>query len=319
MTYMESAKVGIIVPVYKAEKTLRKCLDSIVAQTLTEWEAILVDDGSPDACGQICDEYAAKDGRFRVVHQSNRGVAMARQAGVEAARGEYIIHADADDWVEPTMLVELYGKAIEMSADVVICDYYNNTRIGEFYVKQQPTELHPNKVLEEMFHGLHGSLCNKLVKRDCYTKYNLHFYEGIDYCEDVLIWVQLLRHEEVEVAYLPKAFYHYVQYPMSITNNYTIETLNAQKKFITTLSGLLSENSYPVVKSKGLAKELTYRNAILSNKDFDMLYPEIKSVYHDNIVMRMMYRLAFTGHHFLAGLLRKVYWIINGKTTNSLS
>lgn len=308
---MESAKVSIIIPVFKAEKTLCKCLDSIVAQTLSEWEGILVDDGSPDACGQICDEYAAKDVRFRVIHQANSGVAMARQAGVDAARGEYVIHADADDWMESTMLEELYGKAKETTADVVICDYYNDTLVGEIYEKQQPTDLAPRKLLEDIFHRLHGSLCNKLVLRACYTKYDLHFYEGINYCEDVLIWVQLLEHDDVKVAYLPKAFYHYVQHPMSITNNYTIETLNAQKRFITALSGLLSEDSYPVVKSKGLAKELAYRYAVLSDVEFDKLYPEIKSVHHDNLVMRMMYRLAFTRHHTLANCLRNMYSVFN--------
>ena len=308
---MEFAKVSIIIPVYKAEKTLRKCLDSIVAQTLSEWEGILVDDGSPDACGQICDEYAAKDGRFRVIHQANRGVAMARQIGVDAARGEYVIHADADDWTEPTMLEELYGKAKKTSADVVICDYFVNDNRGERYVAQRPINMEPRKILDEMFHRLHGSLCNKLVTRACYTKYYLHFYEDINYCEDVLIWVQLLRYDDVKVAYLPQAFYHYVQHPMSITNNYTIETLNAQKRFITALSGLLSENSYPVVKSKGLAKELTYRNAILSDVEFDKLYPEIKSAHHDNLAMRIMYRLAFTGHHSFANTLRKVYRIVH--------
>lgn len=316
---MTSPIVSIIIPVYKAEATLCKCLNSFVSQSLIEWEAILVDDGSPDGSGQICDEYAAKDHRFRVIHQQNRGVAMARQAGVDAAWGEYIIHADADDWVESAMLEKLYSKAQETGADVVICDYYNDTLIGEFYEKQEPSQLEPNIVLNEMFHRLHGSLCNKFVKRACYTRYNLHFYKGINYCEDVLVWVQLFRHEEIKIAYLPQSFYHYVQSPLSITNHYTMETLDMQKKYVTVLSELLPKDSYPVQKAKEWTKELAYRNSVLSNKEYDDLYPEIKISHHKNAVMRLMYRFAFTGHYCFANLLRKTYWKSHGKREDHLS
>lgn len=117
--------VSVVIPVYKAEAWLHRALDSICAQSLNNWECILVDDGSPDRSGEICDEYAEKDRRFRVIHQKNGGVSSARQAGIDAAKGEYSIHIDPDDWVEPTMLEELYHKAKEDNADMVICDYYN--------------------------------------------------------------------------------------------------------------------------------------------------------------------------------------------------
>ena len=305
---MNTPLVSIIIPVYKAEATLHKCLDSIVNQTMKEWEAVLVDDGSPDSSGQICDEYAAKDSRFRVVHQQNSGVAMARQTGVDIVLGEFVIHADADDWVESTMLEELYSKAKESCADVVICDYYNDTLVGEFYQKQEPTSLEPRIILEEIFHRLHGSLCNKLVKRACYTEYNLHFYKGINYCEDVLVWAQLLRYENIKIAYLPRAFYHYVQSPQSITNHYTKDTLDIQKKYVAVLSELLPKDSNPVRKAKEWTKELAYRNSVLSNKEFDCLYPEIKTSHHNNAVMRLMYWLAFNGHYCFADLLKKIYW-----------
>lgn len=308
---MKELKITIIMPVYKAEATIHKSLDSIIAQTLTDWELVIVDDGSPDACGRICDEYAAKDIRLHVIHQKNRGVAAARQVGIEMARGEYIIHVDADDWVEPTMLEEMYNKAKETNADVVICDFFNNSYKGEHYVKQEPSDLSPSNVLNEMFQGLHGSLCNKLMRRYCYTLYNLHFFENINYCEDVLLWAQLLRNEEVKLTYLPCAFYHYVQHSESITNQYSLDTFKAHKYFISALSQLLSPNSTPVIKSKQLAKKLTFLNSILSDKEFDMLYPEIKSAPHEYLLMRIMFRLAFTGHHFPAKLLRSFYRIIH--------
>lgn len=106
-------KISVIVPVYKAEKYLRKCVDSILNQTFSNFELILVDDGSPDQSGQICDEYAGKDKRINVIHKKNDGVSAARQSGLDASSGDYVIHADPDDWVEPQMLKELYAKAID--------------------------------------------------------------------------------------------------------------------------------------------------------------------------------------------------------------
>ena len=98
------AEVSIIVPVYQVESYLRKCLDSILAQTFTDFELILVDDGSTDRSGQICDEYAEMDERVKVIHQQNRGVAAARNNGIACANGDYLCFVDADDWIEDTMI-----------------------------------------------------------------------------------------------------------------------------------------------------------------------------------------------------------------------
>ena len=106
-------KISIIVPVYKAETYLSRCLDSIINQTFKNFEVLLIDDGSPDCSGEICDKYAAMDTRIRVLHKENGGVSSARQMGLDNAKGEYTIHADPDDWVEPNMLEELYKKAKE--------------------------------------------------------------------------------------------------------------------------------------------------------------------------------------------------------------
>ena len=115
--------ISIIVPVYKAEKYLSRCLDSILAQTFQDYEVILVDDGSPDRSGEICEMYAQKDTRFNVIHQPNRGVSCARMSGLKACKGLYVIQYDPDDWVESDMLSVLFQSAIENSAEVVICDY----------------------------------------------------------------------------------------------------------------------------------------------------------------------------------------------------
>lgn len=116
--------ISIIVPVYKVEPYLRKCVDSILAQTYTNIEVILVDDGSPDGCPAICDEYAAKDRRVVVIHQRNAGVSVARNAGLDAAKGEYIAFVDSDDWIEPDMYEVLYQVIRASGADMAESSYW---------------------------------------------------------------------------------------------------------------------------------------------------------------------------------------------------
>src|SRR5574344_858629 len=104
--------ISVIVPVYKVEKYLAKCVESIIRQTYTDLEIILVDDGSPDGCPAICDEFARKDARIKVIHQKNGGLALARNAGLDIASGDLIAFVDSDDWCEPGMLSALYEMII---------------------------------------------------------------------------------------------------------------------------------------------------------------------------------------------------------------
>lgn len=233
-------KISIIIPVYNASDTIRRMLDSILAQTLNEFEVLMIDDGSTDESGRIVDEYSAKDKRFKAFHKQNEGVAMARQLGVDNAKGEYCIHADADDWMDSTMLEELYTEAKAKDADVVVTDYFVCSKQGETVCKQQPSDLSPEHVLQDMFDNkLFGALWHKLVCTDLYRKYNAKFFKGINHCEDLLIWVQLLQHLEVKVSYLPKAYYHYVVNDNSITRHFTHETYEMRLRFRDKLKELL--------------------------------------------------------------------------------
>jgi len=117
-------KVSIVVPIYGVEKYLNQCVDSILAQTLTDIEIILVDDGSPDKCPQMIDEYAKRDRRVVAVHQPNGGYGVAVNHGIELARGEYIGIIESDDWIEPTMYEKLYNNAVKNNSDVVKCSFY---------------------------------------------------------------------------------------------------------------------------------------------------------------------------------------------------
>lgn len=106
-------EISIIVPIYKVEKYLQRCIDSVLSQDFTDWEMILVDDGSPDRCPEICDENTHKDSRIKVVHKANRGLISARQAGVRIANGKYLMHLDSDDWLQPKALSTLYNQIIK--------------------------------------------------------------------------------------------------------------------------------------------------------------------------------------------------------------
>ena len=201
-------KVSVIVAAYNAEKYLSRCLDSIAAQTFRDWECVVVNDGSTDKTAEIVDSYVAKDRRFRVIHKENGGVASARQAGLDAAQGEYTIHADADDWVEPEMLEEMYAAACANHSDMVFCDFYEIHKDQIKYNSQRPESHDRLTIFGQTFNILSGSLCNKLIKRTCFLDYQISFEQGVNYEEDKLVCLKILSHDIV-VTYLEKAFYHY--------------------------------------------------------------------------------------------------------------
>lgn len=259
--------VSVIVPVYKAETTIHRCVDSLLVQTLKDFEIVLVDDGSPDRCGEICDEYARNDSRIKVIHQKNMGVSAARQTGIDNATGKYTIHADPDDWVEPTELEELYKKAKEDDADMVICDFYEN---DDIYHKQEPSSLDSKVVLYELFQQLHGSCCNKLIRRACYSDYCIKFPKDIHLREDVYVLCAMLLHP-IKVSYLSKAFYHYVQRPMEDA-----------------LSHFYDESSY----QHDLRMEKCFDELL---KDVPLVYGRMKEVIALSVTGRAFF---FGGHYF---------------------
>ena len=238
---MKKPQISIIVPVYNVEQYLQSCLNSIIAQTYKDWELLLIDDGSPDKSGAICDEYAKKDVRIRVFHKENGGVSSARQKGQDEARGEYTIHVDPDDWIEPSMLEDLYVKAEEENAELVICDYFVNEGSQQYYIKQKPTKLDNKVVLRELFQQLHGSCCNKLVKRACYSG-KVNFPKGINCCEDLIWCIQVLKCKP-KISYINKAYYHY----MITTTNSQSKSISADRslqdlKMLHVLESLLSSD-----------------------------------------------------------------------------
>lgn len=148
--------ISIIVPVYNAEKHLHRCIDSILDQRFKEFEAVLVNDGSSDNSGKICDDYSLKDSRIKVIHKTNGGASSARNAGMEAAEGDYIGFVDADDWIETDMYSAMYSKALEHDVDLVLSDHRRVTADHSYVVTQPIREGFYDKeaLINEYYHCL---------------------------------------------------------------------------------------------------------------------------------------------------------------------
>lgn len=195
--------VSIIIPIYKTEKYLRRCLDSVVNQTYRNLEIILVDDGSPDGCGKICDEYAARDGRVKVIHQENAGPGAARNAGLDIATGEYISFVDSDDWVTSDMAEYAVKLAASENADIVSLAYILTSKEKPAFKETNDIKVFDSKAALEFFveTGMttRTSECpvwSKLFKAELFDE--IRFPEGIFY-EDIVVNVELIKKSRIYV------------------------------------------------------------------------------------------------------------------------
>lgn len=241
-------KISVVVPVYKAEAVLNRCIDSILSQTYVNLELILVDDGSPDHSGMICDQYAESDSRVQVIHKRNAGVAAARNSGLEIATGEYCTFVDSDDYIEPTMYQSMMDIAVRYNCDVVMCDcvkeyedkreiYTHDIRPGYYNRSQLEKEYFPNLLMMpnvEYPPTISNGLClyrqsqllsanemnqgdKKRLKNTCYK---LRYEEGIRFSEDLLFGAELLYHANSFYYMKGQCFYHYWMNPQSVTHTF---------------------------------------------------------------------------------------------------
>lgn len=220
------AKISVIVPVYKVEKYLCRCVDSLLQQTYPDLEIILVDDGSPDRCGQICDRYAEAHSHVRVVHKENGGLSSARNAGIAAATGDYIGFVDSDDYVEPEMYAKLYGALAANDADISLCSYtYVDEETGAVDEKMRQSSPVKDEVLSRIQaleklnpaaegNSFYVTAWNKLYKRELFR--DCLFREGWIHEDEFLVHHIFSRCEKI--ATLAEPLYLYVQRMGSITN-----------------------------------------------------------------------------------------------------
>ena len=300
--------VTAIVPIYKAEAYIRRCLDSLASQTLKSLEVLLIDDGSPDRSGEICEEYAKRFPKFRVIHKANEGLNATLELGIKEAKGEYTIQVDPDDWVDPEMYEQMYLRAQQDNADMVICDISVIKRKGTEHSRQQPSSLSSAVVLAEMFTTLHGSCCNKLVRNSLYAQYDVHHPKGFTQCEDLYVTSSLLSHD-LRVSYIPRAFYHYDQTinSNSIIKHYGRETLEQDLRMFQAFDKL--SESFGTARRVCLERmaQLIVSRAMKSGalssrefaKHFGTMAPHIQSNPRLKPLRKLKYVAACRGYYFL--------------------
>lgn len=226
--------ISIIVPVYKVEQYLPKCVDSILAQTYTNFELLLVDDGSPDNCGKICDEYAEKDTRIRVIHKKNGGPSSARNQGIDCAIGEYVVFVDSDDTIMETYLENLYTRIAETKTDICFEGITGKCRDidpkGVLLFGENLTQEKEQFLLQfiKLCSGITGHVYRKIYRREIIG--DIRFREDLFWGED-LTWVASVAFHAKSFSWVDGNLYCYRENAQSITNTYKKNMLRNQLGF----------------------------------------------------------------------------------------
>lgn len=220
--------ISVIVPIYNVEKYLPQCLESIIGQTYTELEIILVDDGSTDSCGNICDTYALRDCRIKVIHKKNGGLVSARKAGVDAASGEYVGYVDGDDWIEPDMFEWLFQTIRTENVDIAMCGRFEDTGkirrkvyqgipAGRYDKRKLTERVYPNMIVNGAFFewGIFPGVWDKLFRRELLERFQMAVDERLTMGEDAACTYPCMLNAD-SVCILHECLYHYRQISSSM-------------------------------------------------------------------------------------------------------
>lgn len=268
--------ISVIVPVYRVEKFLRQCIESIQQQTYKDLEIILVDDGSDDDCPEICDEYAKSDSRIKVIHKANGGLSDARNAGIEVATGEYIAFVDSDDYIHPRMY-EYMKRALDyyQDADIAICPYKEVQEDEEQVYKEEKAEceyylLEHEQIMEEMFskeYGLYIVAWNKLYRTSIWN--NLRFPVGKIHEDEFTSYIPLFHAREIACFWSP--LYYYRQRNGSIMSLFKkqacLDNLEALQGKMRYFEKYADEKSYVLCASRSLENMIYYYHKAVENDE----------------------------------------------------
>ena len=258
---MEKKKISVIVPIYNVEKYLERCIDSLIDQSYRNIEIILVDDGSPDRCPQICDAYAHKDSRIKVIHKENAGVASARNAGLYVATGEYIGFVDSDDWVSNEMYQILYEDICRYEADIACCGYSKvlDGKINNEDYFEQKKCVDRNEAAQLFFQpyclqGYYTSNCNKIFKYTCICPKGkmIEFEEGVLLGEDERWLMEVLcNSNRVSLNSEQHYYYNYMGNENSASANAKAVNIKHRIDEVDT-----SKLTYETMKTNGFSKDV---------------------------------------------------------------
>lgn len=282
------AEISIIVPVYQVEKYIRQCIESILAQTFTDFELILVDDGSIDNSGKICDEYAANDKRIRVIHKENGGLSDARNKGMENAAGKYFMFVDSDDYIAPNMVECLYENMLKECADLVVCNFchfFEDSGEKDFSTQIQAEVLSGKEIFynrkNERNYGFWTVAWNKLYKTEIFGNFRFPFGK---YHEDEF-WANSIYRLDIKVVAISDSLYYYRQRENSIMGNQNIKKCFDIIDAFTERIDVYLEQQYSVEAYKVLIyslEHLTESKRLIKNKqdkeDFIRAKDKLKNI-----------------------------------------
>lgn len=315
----DSCKVSVIVPVYNAELYLDKCVRSVLAQTLEGLEIILVDDGSTDQSGSMCDAYAAQDVRVRVLHLENGGPARARNHGIELAQGTYIGFVDSDDYVESSMFERLYKTAEQTGSDIAMCSIAVDKAgaIRPIVMNYQPlysgAEVKDGLLRRYYTGGTNGlnSMCNKLFRRSMIVRHSLKIDETLRRAEDAWFVFDCLKVANI-VCFLPEVLYYYYQNPASIMHSLHVDQF---EKWTRTRNRLLAENEqlgfaldWKLFYRDYLYKTVVFCKEMVRRRELGV----VRSVFEDPVLLRAIPHRANLPTHIHALL-----WLIEYRHHNA--
>lgn len=287
-------KISIIVPVYKVEQYLPKCIDSILAQTYHNWELLLIDDGSPDNSGHICEEYAQKDERIRVFHKKNGGVSSARNFGLDNAEGDYIMFVDSDDWISVDCLAICMNEILKSNLDAVQFGFISVTSNKENpKLKVATLPLDGEQYIQS--NSFNVCVGGGIYKREIIEENKLRFPIDLKLAEDQIFVLSFIK-KAVRIKYLGRAMYYYLQRSDSAVHapksedmlkscEYLISCSKewfASKSFIDSMIVLfiidmIKNNDVPYKKLKCIYKKQNVNNFIGVSK-FQQLFPKIAKI-----------------------------------------
>lgn len=282
-------KVSVIVAVYNAEAYIDRCMRSLLCQTLKEIEVILVDDGSTDRSGEICDSYAAKDARVKVIHKQNEGVALTRQRGIDSMTGEYSIHVDPDDWIEPDMLEIMYDKAKSENLDIVVCGIIMEFHDRSTEYPQQFSYLDRDGLINSLLHfRLSPNILNKLIRSRIYKDLNIIIPPRLSWGEDMIVCLRVLMSGN-KISFIDKCLYHYDRYSNSNSLTSRFDNYRHFKEFI---------ECYPEMRvnfhGKDEIRALNYYVTDIAHKTF--YYGDISSIDGIRIFLRYIFIFLNSAH-----------------------
>ena len=275
-------EISVIIPVYNVERFLRQCVDSVLTQTYTNLEIILVDDGSPDGCGRICDEYVKKDKRVKVIHKQNGGLSDARNAGMDIATGEYLLFIDSDDWIENDTIELLYGNMSRSNADISTCLYYNAylNCVVPHCTDAEILVLNTEQAIEKCFTNKKSTVSawGKLYRKSIFD--NLRYPYG-KYCEDSFIIVDVLSKASVIVVDTAPKFYYRQRKSSIIHDVFSPKTLDVIEAFERNLR--IIEETYTGIidtaKARLLSVTLDVFQLMIFSPDYKRI-PDYRKVLH---------------------------------------